>query len=666
MAAGDRLLDGDGLAGVLGDVPVGAAIPHDHRPAPVLRIGDGALEAPVVERVIFDVHRQALHLGVVRGPLRHGPRRHHAGHLDPEVVVERPGVMLLHHEAQLAPTFRDRPLGLGGLREVTHTPVAVEPVGGHATSLTRRHRTQYLARSASGRALWPWQFSGEGCTIMSSAFGTEAAVALLGLVGLVAPPALSPAPARPAASPTWSVQSIPEPSGAFSGKLLGTTCASATSCFAVGWGSTTGSALGTLVEHWNGTSWAPQASPDPTAAGDVFPQLNAVTCTSVSQCTTVGTDFTLSNTAVTVVESWSGKAWTVVSSPNLTGATTNSLTGLSCISTSFCMAVGDATTTSPDVVSLAEQWNGSKWSIDTTPDPSGYLQTWLTSVACPTTKSCVAVGYAQDPGADVPIVEQWNGSTWSLRVTPIPSGSADNELSGVACPTASSCIAVGRTYASESAPAEPMAEKWNGTTWSVVTTPDPTDVIGAFLSSVSCPTSTTCEAAGESYTDNSGDTETLVEQLSAGSWALVPSPDEAGVTTSFLSAVACPPSSTSCVAAGQYYTPDDDHLLAMALKTGKWALTSVPGAGLAGASYLQGAACSTSACVAVGESFPTNDGQTRSVVEQWNGKAWALGASARRPAPWSQSCPAPRAPVRPTASRSGTPGSVPAPHPVTP
>ena len=69
----------------------------------------------------------------------------------------------------------------------------------------------------------------------------------------------------------------------------------------------------------------------------------------------------------TLVEQWNGSAWTIVSSPNPTGSVTSVLSGVACVSASFCTAVGDATQ-GTSTVTLAEAWNGTAWSIVSTPN----------------------------------------------------------------------------------------------------------------------------------------------------------------------------------------------------------------------------------------------------------------------------------------------------------
>jgi hypothetical protein len=454
----------------------------------------------------------------------------------------------------------------------------------------------------------------------------------MGWMLVVGPVALCTAipvsPAAGAASVVWTQATIPEPEGAFSGTLLGTSCASTTDCTAVGWGSTTGSSIGTLVEDWDGSSWSTSASPDPSAPGDTFPQLNAVTCPSATTCTAVGTDYTTTNGSNTVVEVLNTGTWSVIPSPDVSGAVNNALNGVACRSTGQCIAVGNSVTTSPDVQTLIEQWSGTGWSIDASPNVAGALQTTLTSVSCPASSFCVAVGYSLSDAGTVPVVEQWNGISWSLSTPDSPPGSSDNELTGVACPSRGDCVAVGRTYATGSSPATALAEQWNGTTWSVVTTPNPTGILGDFLVSVSCSGATTCQAAGESYLDDQGDSQTLVEELVGGTWSIETSPNAPGTTTSLLSGIACPAVSTACVAVGQSYVPDEDSLLALASGSGAWELTPVNGPTTPARSSLSAMGCSSSTCVAVGDAFPTNSFNAAGLIEQWDGTDWTLGVSA--------------------------------------
>ncbi len=87
--------------------------------------------------------------------------------------------------------------------------------------------------------------------------------------------------------------------------------------------------------------------------------------------------------------------WTIVSSPNYGGSSFNNIfNSVSCFSPTRCMAVGDHIPNAPPngpVRTLAETWNGSRWSIVATPNP-GSVGDYLSGVSCITATSCVAVG----------------------------------------------------------------------------------------------------------------------------------------------------------------------------------------------------------------------------------------------------------------------------------
>jgi hypothetical protein len=116
-------------------------------------------------------------------------------------------------------------------------------------------------------------------------------------------------------------------------------------------------------------------------------------------------------------------------------------------------------------------------------------------------------------GETAPLAEAWNGSTWTIQSTPGPANSQGSSLAGVSCTSASSCTAVG-DYQSSSIPnfgmSQTLAEVWDGTSWSIPTTPDPSSTGQNLLSGVSCGASNACTAVGQ-YQDPGGIPATLVE-----------------------------------------------------------------------------------------------------------------------------------------------------------
>jgi hypothetical protein len=111
-------------------------------------------------------------------------------------------------------------------------------------------------------------------------------------------------------------------------------------------------------------------------------------------------------------------------------------------------------------VPLAERWNGTKWSLQTTPNPTGAVQSYLSGVSCASASACTAAGHYFNGTTTVTLAERWNGTKWSLQHTPNPTGSTDSELHGVSCASASACTATG--YYNNGTTPVTLAERWNG------------------------------------------------------------------------------------------------------------------------------------------------------------------------------------------------------------
>jgi hypothetical protein len=428
------------------------------------------------------------------------------------------------------------------------------------------------------------------------------AVALaLACTGLAA--AVAPAPAS-AAGPAWSVVATPNRPGPVNGSLAGVSCVSASACFGVG--SSSAVAPGfyprTLAESWNGSTWSVVPSPNLPSQGTIASSLNSISCTSARACTAVGSydPRGVSAQTLTLIESWNGSTWSVVSSPNPAGVLTAGLDGVSCTSATACTAVGSSNyNDGGPMQTLIESWNGSKWSVVSSPDPSATVQ-GLNGVSCASATACTAAGtYVAGSGLVQTLIESWNGSKWSVASSP-NEGLDNSYLTGVSCVSATSCTAVGN-YDSSSGPA--LIESWNGKTWSVVSNPGHSP-----LSGVSCSSASFCAAVGPG----------LAESWNGSAWSVVPTP-KAG-----LQAVSCG-SASACSAVGDYTntTTTFTQTLAESWHAGKWSV--VPsGNHITYQNQLNGVSCrSASSCVAVG--FGQNSNRVeQTLIESWNGSRWSM------------------------------------------
>jgi hypothetical protein len=85
----------------------------------------------------------------------------------------------------------------------------------------------------------------------------------------------------------------------------------------------------------------------------------------------------------------------------------NTLSGVSCSSTTSCFAVGDARNGSTDRT-LVKQLAGGRWSIVPSPNPTGANEAFLNAVTCArSAATCVAVGAFDDFSAPSTLVERY-------------------------------------------------------------------------------------------------------------------------------------------------------------------------------------------------------------------------------------------------------------------
>lgn len=82
-----------------------------------------------------------------------------------------------------------------------------------------------------------------------------------------------------------------------------------------------------------------------------------------------------------------------------------------------------------------------RWSLVNSPNPQA-PQGELPGVSCGSASA--AVGHSTtSTGRTVTLAEWWNGTSWAIQTTPNPTGALGSELSAVSCSSASACIAVG-------------------------------------------------------------------------------------------------------------------------------------------------------------------------------------------------------------------------------
>ena len=473
---------------------------------------------------------------------------------------------------------------------------------------------------------------------------------------------------------SWTI--VPSPNAQFQGnettpnRLNSVACNSSADCWAIGYSETT--LYSTLIEHWDGTSWTIVSSPNPSSVQN---QLDAITCNSSSDCWAVGDYKTGTNNRITqtLVERWNGSTWSVVPSANTSTTTFNKLISVTCTTSSDCWAVGYAFGGAADQT-LAEHWNGSAWSIVGSPDMSSSLDDIMIGIDCSSSTNCWAAGYYDSGNTDVngdpiyqTLLEQWNGTAWSIVSSPNTAASDTNYLLDVTCTSTSQCWAVGYAYGSTSETA--LIESWNGNSWSIVVAPTSATTQYNNLNAITCSSSTRCWAVG--YHDSQ---YTLTETWNGNDWSITPSPSAAGGgSDNYLSGVTCNSvpdcwavgqnslgqsfiqhwngskwsivfvplavshfnslsrvtctAANDCWAVGYYYVGSFNQALAEHWDGVSWSEIAAPSIANEDNNLSDVVCTSTNDCWAVGDhySYSTTSGQV--LIEHWNGSSWSIASS---------------------------------------
>ncbi len=396
---------------------------------------------------------------------------------------------------------------------------------------------------------------------------------------------------------SWTETQAPEPTTAGSGvnqafwfgsqncgssqPCRAVSCPSTSFCLAVGEYADTGAFDQPVVDTMAGSTWtsAQGALPSDAATDTTTVHPNAwlysVSCTSATSCVAVGSYRNTSNDQNGFVATLSGTTWSAQAAPLPSNAIASGslLVAVSCASATFCVGAGsypDTSAGNPSNGWLVVDANGSLTGI-TAPQPAGagddadgHQDSILSGVACPAATSCVATGHYNDTNGDPqPLVDMWNGTSWSGVKGPVPSGASttptSQQLVSVSCGSPSSCVAAG-FYQDSSLSAFGLIDTLSNGSWSATKAPQPTNADAAAqatqLDEISCPTPSFCITVG-SYVGTGATGFALLDTLSGGTWSPTETALPANVSTATGTTVAqgqvvaCN-SPVSCAVGGDY------------------------------------------------------------------------------------------------------------------
>jgi hypothetical protein len=169
----------------------------------------------------------------------------------------------------------------------------------------------------------------------------------------------------------WKVASSPSPS-VYLNNLCGVAAVSGSNVWAGGTlvGPRNGTEYqGPLMEHWNGQEWKVHASAYEPTGYEYAPC--AIAAPTARSAWTVGS-YWYYFADRTLIEHWNGTAWKVQKTPNPAPGNNdlNVLNGVAAASTSSAWAVGwSYVNNSGQRKPLIEHWNGSAWKLQYSPTP---------------------------------------------------------------------------------------------------------------------------------------------------------------------------------------------------------------------------------------------------------------------------------------------------------
>jgi hypothetical protein len=171
-------------------------------------------------------------------------------------------------------------------------------------------------------------------------------------------------------------------------------------------------------------TWTAQVAPLPAGApADVNVSMDSVTCPG-GHCIAIGSCATESGTGQPMILTGPGSSWKAVRAPLPAGAATAGFirftSPLACSAGAYCTAAGLYETKARVTQAFLLTESGSAWTATEASEPgnaaSGNGHFELSALACPSVTRCVAVGtYQGDLNYEYGWILDGSGTHWSLR-----------------------------------------------------------------------------------------------------------------------------------------------------------------------------------------------------------------------------------------------------------
>ncbi len=271
---------------------------------------------------------------------------------------------------------------------------------------------------------------------------------------------------------SWTGYPLPGIDGEIGSELRGVATISPTNAWVVGTFKTSDISTGNL-QHWDGSAWS--VSPPPSGTqGEILQSITAISAS----------DVWVGGCIPAFLEHFDGAEWTYFALQDLSAVNESCITGISEISPSDIWAVGWSSPNGGSNVTVTEHWDGTSWTSVSSPNV-GTGDNQLNGVVALADDNVWAAGFStaapDGAAANQTLIEHWNGTSWTVVPSPnVAYGGQvrNNLLQGMVAVSADDLWALGYYEANpsgESGDIFSLAIRWNGTSWSVVPTPNPTE-----------------------------------------------------------------------------------------------------------------------------------------------------------------------------------------------
>lgn len=279
-------------------------------------------------------------------------------------------------------------------------------------------------------------------------------------------------------------------------------------------------AVGQTAIHSNGTTWTGFSAPDMAGLGTSA--LTGVADLAPDNVWAVGyiNQYVEGHLPSAIVEHFNGTNWSIFSSPKFAETDTSYLWSVAAISSTDIWAGGELFE-DPYDLPLLEHFNGKKWTQSSPPITDCIVQ----GISADAANDVWAIGVTLGGGT---CTLHYNGTAWQYVSSPVAC-CGYNSLQGVVALAPDNVWASGwyAPQVDQTSPRLTLIEHWNGTSWAIVSSPNVGSItqVSNSLYGITAVSANDVWAFGTSDVYSTETQSTLVLRWDGNEWSVYPSPD---------------------------------------------------------------------------------------------------------------------------------------------